>query len=630
MNYLYSANVRLAEFLYTPMYYVLLPANFIMLPIYNSIATYSLFESIVGRNSVIINTGIPLLISTAAGLAIYSIDTYIGSGNDSLFINYLSLNSYDINKDEQWKQFNVFILNFISFSILSELIKTIERYISDKLTLSLAREAEDATDKKVYSNQNLIKISSQSDNKNDYPNISYSCILILSRTGSYLTKGASTVIQASIGAFMLFQLHPILPILSIIYGGVTQIVGKLISKKIAELETLVTDNVNRRQKPLKQHSINESVKLVTSGAEKLNLKYLTETKSEERSLKNKKIILEKLLSFVNNTASVLNVGIRWYVSGLMFYKEIIKPGDRAIIEIGMLKINQSFSYILEIAPELANTMGHIKKVRAFQDKLKDLSNLKDDKIIKSYEEGVFKIKQLAMFKDKKLLFQVDKLECKTGDRCVIYGSTGCGKSTFFAKIKSLNITQNYIAEGYITYPDKNKEKNIILVSQEDYIPFEQSIYQFIYLPEILPKKLVELKLLKAQINDLLQEAEIFEELRYRLEPEINSSRDNIDQVNSLSGGQKKILKLIGAIVHKPSVLILDETIKSLDPGSKGRIYQMLDTYLRDTIIISSYHKDRAESKRDKFYNIECFIKNGFSAEIKYYSKKNKDIQEISL
>lgn len=68
-------------------------------------------------------------------------------------------------------------------------------------------------------------------------------------------------------------------------------------------------------------------------------------------------------------------------------------------------------------------------------------------------------------------------------------------------------------------------------------------------------------------------------------------------VAALSGGQKRLIDIVRALLHKPRILILDEPTTALDPASKRLIWdtvRLLQTQERITILIATHLMDEAE------------------------------------
>ncbi len=69
-----------------------------------------------------------------------------------------------------------------------------------------------------------------------------------------------------------------------------------------------------------------------------------------------------------------------------------------------------------------------------------------------------------------------------------------------------------------------------------------------------------------------------------------------DYVGTFSGGMKRRLNLAAALVHDPQLLLLDEPTVGVDPQSRNKIFESIET-LRDqgrTIIYTTHYMEEAE------------------------------------
>lgn len=98
-------------------------------------------------------------------------------------------------------------------------------------------------------------------------------------------------------------------------------------------------------------------------------------------------------------------------------------------------------------------------------------------------------------------------------------------------------------------------------------------------------------------------------LRYRVECALERSRlaDRArDRVSSFSGGMKQRLNLACALLHDPSVLLLDEPTAALDPASRDALFADLHE-LREAghaILLTTHHLDEAEYGCDRILVLE--------------------------
>ena len=73
-----------------------------------------------------------------------------------------------------------------------------------------------------------------------------------------------------------------------------------------------------------------------------------------------------------------------------------------------------------------------------------------------------------------------------------------------------------------------------------------------------------------------------------------------------SGGMKRRLNIACGLVHKPSVVLLDEPTVGVDPQSRERIYEMLDALRRAgvSIVLTTHHLEEAERRCERIVIID--------------------------
>jgi ABC-2 type transport system ATP-binding protein len=71
---------------------------------------------------------------------------------------------------------------------------------------------------------------------------------------------------------------------------------------------------------------------------------------------------------------------------------------------------------------------------------------------------------------------------------------------------------------------------------------------------------------------------------------------NADRVATYSGGMKRRLNLAAALVHDPDLLLLDEPTVGVDPQSRNKIFETIETLNREgrTIIYTTHYMEEAE------------------------------------
>ena len=159
----------------------------------------------------------------------------------------------------------------------------------------------------------------------------------------------------------------------------------------------------------------------------------------------------------------------------------------------------------------------------------------------------------------------------------ILGKNGAGKSTFVSMLTSLiNITSgDVIMDGNISLvndPQKFKDK-IVFIPQHDLLFPRMTVMEHL----IFFGKLNGLygdKLL-SKCNELLSKIGMENRIDY--------------QSNELSGGQKRKLSLLIALISDKDIIILDEITTGMDVYSRRQVLNMIREYKHNKLILMSSH-----------------------------------------
>ncbi len=197
-----------------------------------------------------------------------------------------------------------------------------------------------------------------------------------------------------------------------------------------------------------------------------------------------------------------------------------------------------------------------------------------EKVSKVYADGFKAVKNVSF-------------SIMPGDFTVLLGLNGAGKTSLISMINSLsNITSGKIAiNGFDVIADSYRAKQSLgIVPQEiNFNPFLTVMDSLYYHGGFFgtPRDQV-LKVAKP----LLQKARLW------------SKRDT--DVGSLSGGMKRMLMLIRALVHEPSVLILDEPTANLDIEIRDTIWDILKSHKKNnlTILLTTHNLMEAQELCD--------------------------------
>ena len=206
----------------------------------------------------------------------------------------------------------------------------------------------------------------------------------------------------------------------------------------------------------------------------------------------------------------------------------------------------------------------------------------------------------------------------------LIGPDGAGKSSLFRILTTLLLADSGTAnvEGLDVIKDYKKIRNRV-----GYMPGKFSLYQDLTVEE-------NLNFFATIFNTTVQEnINLVQEIYVQIEP-FKKRR-----AGKLSGGMKQKLALCCALIHKPTVLFLDEPTTGVDPVSRKEFWEMLKNLQRQgiTIIVSTPYMDEADLcdrialiQNGNILSIDkpVNIKNNF--EKKLFAVKAKDMYKLLL
>lgn len=162
----------------------------------------------------------------------------------------------------------------------------------------------------------------------------------------------------------------------------------------------------------------------------------------------------------------------------------------------------------------------------------------------------------------------------------IIGPDGAGKTTLFRILTTLLLPDSGIAkvDGFDVVKEYKKIRNKV-----GYMPGRFSLYQDLSVEE-------NLTIFASVFNTSIKENyHLIKDIYQQIEP-FKKRR-----AGALSGGMKQKLALCCALIHKPSVLFLDEPTTGVDPVSRKEFWYMLKKLKVQgiTILVSTPYMDEA-------------------------------------
>jgi ABC-2 type transport system ATP-binding protein len=172
------------------------------------------------------------------------------------------------------------------------------------------------------------------------------------------------------------------------------------------------------------------------------------------------------------------------------------------------------------------------------------------------------------------------LSVENGELFGLIGPDGAGKTTIFRMLTTLLLPDGGTAtvDGFDIVKDYKQIRNTV-----GYMPGKFSLYQDLTVEENLNFFATVFGTTVEENYDLIKDIYVqIEKFKTR-------------RAGKLSGGMKQKLALCCALIHKPTVLFLDEPTTGVDPVSRKEFWEMLKR-LKDqgiTILVSTPYMDEA-------------------------------------
>lgn len=184
------------------------------------------------------------------------------------------------------------------------------------------------------------------------------------------------------------------------------------------------------------------------------------------------------------------------------------------------------------------------------------------------------IKQISRFYGRQKVLDNVSFTVNKGEVLGFLGPNGAGKSTL------MKIITGYIPahEGEIFVMGKKVSVNSVEIRNDiGYLPENNPLYTDLYVVEYLEiiAGFYHLANKKGRISEIIEMTGL--------------GREQHKKIGQLSKGYRQRVGLAQALLHNPSVLILDEPTTGLDPNQLTEIRTLIDFISREKTVILSSH-----------------------------------------
>lgn len=208
------------------------------------------------------------------------------------------------------------------------------------------------------------------------------------------------------------------------------------------------------------------------------------------------------------------------------------------------------------------------------------------------------------------------MELQAGECVGLIGPNGAGKSTLIKVIS--DITNPTAGEVLLNGIKISKMK-----SEIGYLPQYPNFFHWMTARETLT--------FMGQLSGLKKE-ELSKSIPKMLE-KVGLKEEENAKVSTFSGGMKQRLGIAQALLHKPSLIVMDEPVSALDPIGRREVLNLIKEIKKDTTILLSTHiLSDAEEICERFVIIKdgTKIEDTTITELLHRNRENKLIIEITV
>lgn len=305
--------------------------------------------------------------------------------------------------------------------------------------------------------------------------------------------------------------------------------------------------------------------------------------------------------FVSNRIIAYIPGLLPYMSGSVSFRNYVTGA-----ELVAAMINDC-SWFIQVMPAIANMRANANRVVGLALAIENVQEPADFyartginrfSFARQHPRFGLTVRDLTLMKGPDCeapFLRSGVINIRAGDWVYMRGESGSGKTSF---IKALNGLWPY-GTGEITYP----QGGTTLYAAQD-----------AKFPSVSLKQLVSLPGDERDFNDLAVAAVLHEAgLGEFIERMNDADADGSSWDMVLSGGQKQKIVLARILLHKPSIIFLDEATGALDPSSKAQFHAALKLRCPQSIVISIMHEAKLpvlESGAEVYSHV-LDIRNGY-------------------
>ncbi len=191
---------------------------------------------------------------------------------------------------------------------------------------------------------------------------------------------------------------------------------------------------------------------------------------------------------------------------------------------------------------------------------------------------MIKIENISKVYGTRKVLNIEHLEIPKGETFGLVGNNGAGKTTLFSVLLDLiEPTTGYVAINNVKVNESEawKSKVAAFIDESFLVGYLTPEEYFYFLGELRGQNKASVDEFLKQFNDFFN-GEILNAKKY---------------IRDLSKGNQKKVGIVGALIGKPDIIVLDEPFANLDPSTQIKLKNLIKVWSQDsnvTFLISSH------------------------------------------
>lgn len=298
----------------------------------------------------------------------------------------------------------------------------------------------------------------------------------------------------------------------------------------------------------------------------------------DKVIKNMWAIVYRTLKFsgFNLVISQISVVFPLLIQVGRYFAGNIKLGDLMQTMQVFNRLHGNLSYFRNVYDDFAVYKATLDRLTGFNKAIQNAQNAQGI-AIEMHETDVVFVDLTVKTPSDVVLIDKLNLTIKQGEHLLIQGKSGSGKTTLLRTVAGLWAW----ADGRVMCP-----KDALFLSQKPYLPQGRliDVLHYPHAPTAMSADEMEGLLSQVQLGHL-----------------VDKLNDEELWTQKLSLGEQQRLAIARVLLHRPSVVFLDEASASMDEGLEDAMYRLLIALPNTTLIsvghrstLLKYHKKRLE------------------------------------